>query len=476
VTEPTESGGGGLPSGAVAGTRWHKFHPATPFVKAAQMLIAAVLVTFLNSRGELLPVTIGAVVFAVVVGGYGVLAWRAASYAITSDSVLLHTGVLSKQQRHARLNRIQAVDVNQKLLPRLLGLASVDVEVAGGSGSNVSLEYLREADARALRAEILARASGLVIDDQPTAATATIKQTMTEVPVFVVTQSRVIGSVLLSTRFWSTAVVSIALLAIGSSGAAGIAMLLAVGAVVWAPFNATYGFTAAVSPDGIRLRHGLTDRRAQTIPPGRVHAVSIEQPLLWRLPGWWRVRANLAAYVGTSGQQDKIARINTLLPVGSCEEAVLALWLVLPNLGVENPGRLLAHALEGDGPSGGFLVAPRRTRWLDPFVWRRNGLCITQTAILMRSGRFTRVCSVVPHDRTQGLSIDQGPLERRFRVARFIAHSVPGQVRTSMRHLDADDALAVLIEQSDRAARARAVEPPEAWLARVTERDAMYRP
>ena len=34
-----------------------------------------------------------------------------------------------------------------------------------------------------------------------------------------------------------------------------------------------YGFTVAESSDGLRLRHGLLDKRTQTIPPGRVQAV-----------------------------------------------------------------------------------------------------------------------------------------------------------------------------------------------------------
>ena len=59
--------------------------------------------------------------------------------------------------------------------------------------------------------------------------------------------------------------------------------------VAWRRFAGAFGFTVRVSPDGLRLRHGLPEHRAQTVPPGRVQAVSLVQPLLWRGPaggGW----------------------------------------------------------------------------------------------------------------------------------------------------------------------------------------------
>ena len=44
---------------------------------------------------------------------------------------------------------------------------------------------------------------------------------------------------------------------------------------VWSRINQGANFRAAISPDGIRLRHGLTETRAQTVPPGRVQAIRL---------------------------------------------------------------------------------------------------------------------------------------------------------------------------------------------------------
>src|SRR5690606_16075050 len=63
--------------------------------------------------------------------GYSALAWRMTSYAVDDESVHLRTGVLVRQQRRARLDRLQAVDVLQPLLARLLGARVAHDELRG---------------------------------------------------------------------------------------------------------------------------------------------------------------------------------------------------------------------------------------------------------------------------------------------------------------------------------------------------------
>ncbi|MFE3253432.1 PH domain-containing protein, partial [Streptomyces sp. NPDC059209] len=52
---------------------------------------------------------LGAILVIGLIGlGYSALAWRMTTYAIDDESVRLHTGVLFRQQRKARLDRLQA--------------------------------------------------------------------------------------------------------------------------------------------------------------------------------------------------------------------------------------------------------------------------------------------------------------------------------------------------------------------------------
>lgn len=100
-----------------------------------------------------------------------------------------------------------------------------------------------------------------------------------------------------------------------------IGIMLSLAAIVWARFDREFGFTAAISPDGVRIRRGLTARRHDD-PPGRIHALRLTQPLIWRIFDWYRVditqagNAVSSASEKTEGLQVDVAS-DVLLPVGS---------------------------------------------------------------------------------------------------------------------------------------------------------------
>lgn len=228
-------------------------------------------------------------------------------------------------------------------------------------------------------------------------------------------------------------------------------------------FAGEFGFRAAVSPDGIRLRHGLLETRAQTIPPGRVQAIELTQSLWWRGKDWWRIKVNVAGY-GTEGTDTQ----SILLPVGPRQEALTAMWLVLPDLGTQDPAALVDEGLTGDSRTDTrFTTSPRRALILDPLTWRRNGFVVTERALLLRGGRLTRRLTVVPHERTQSLGLAQGPWQRRRGVASFTVHSTPGPISPAVHHLDAPDAARLIAEQAVRARTARAHQTPERWMETV---------
>jgi putative membrane protein len=516
------------------GLAWRRMHPVTPAVKGWKVLVAAFAVIAWNAADDVRDLAewlgprawlfvVGALVLVALVGfGYSAIAWRMTRFAVTDGAVHLRSGVVFRQQRQARLDRLQAVDVVQPLLARILGLAELRLEVAGGAGSAVSLAFLRESEAEELRAELLARAAGL----RPGRAAAAVPGTMatatapvlgpdgTPVPadphdgvppgvttgpdgapeagapdgdgwlgaapvaperqVYEVPVGRLLLSTLRSSAtIWLAAMIAALVVLVVTSGRfesafAVLPALLGVVSYTWTRFNRGANFRAAISPDGIRLRHGLTESRAQTVPPGRVQAVQITQGLLWRGPDWWRVEVNVAGYgAGTEQSQTE----NVLLPVGTRDEALLALWLVLPDLGTADPRALVDAGLTGRAGDGddaaGWATAPRRSRWLDPVGWRRHGVTVTDRALVLRSGVLVRRLVVVPHERTQSLALAQGPLQRRLGVASFQLHSTPGPVSPRVDHLDARVAAGLLDEQATRARTARAGAGPEQWMRRA---------
>ena len=179
-------------AGAAADGEWHRLHPLTPLARG-WTVVAAVLV--LLSQNAAMSADTGLTVTGIVLGSailiglaYGFMSWYFTRYRIEPDALRLDTGVLFRRSRRVRLDRLQAVDLVRPLLARLLGLAELSLEVAGGSSSEAPLAYLSERQAQELRATLLARAAG-VKPDAPEAD----EQVLVRVPL-----GALVGSILLS--------------------------------------------------------------------------------------------------------------------------------------------------------------------------------------------------------------------------------------------------------------------------------------
>lgn len=512
--DPSQAGGPG-PEGPALGNapvaapsddsvRWRRVHKITPFINAWQAITVLFVILFFNQMDTVLEVAqafdgptvlmvvlvvIAAILVAVVIAlVYSWLAWKRIRYAVSDDAVFYHNGILFRQQRHARLNRIQGVDIVRPLLGRMFGLSAVTIESAGGAKSNITVKFLKDDEAERLRAEVLARAAGLKgktsgtgvpgqIPEQPVFAVAPEREVYQLSPgdllLSMLLSGTVVGALLLTGMMIPTVIVQDSFLAM--LGALPVAFIGV--ALLWGRFAGEFGFTLAISPDGLRTRRGLLTTRAQTLPPGRIQAVRLKQPLLWRKKDWWRVEVNVAGYGQPENENNGVDwSRNLLLPVAKRSDALNALWLVLRDLGVDDPDTVVDAALTGTLGDGGFLHSPPSAKWADPIIWKRNGLLITRTALLMRSGRLSRKLMVVPHERTQSLAIRQGPWERKLKIANLWAASVPGPLIPVAAHLPEMVVLRVLFEQAQRARDARAKEGPEEWMRRVGVPETPYSP
>lgn len=494
---------------------WRRVHWVTPLVWSVKYLLIFVVVIGANIiddlRGliaelrspsdqdasaawQLAPYVAGVVLAIIaVIGLVSWLSWRKIQYAVGDEAVYYHHGIIFRKQRYARLDRIQAIDMVRPLLARFFGLVALDVQTAGGSGSNVQVAYVKEDVGEALRNEILARAAGVqakrgtsVLQDAPPADALTQGESANqsaryarapEIEVLSVPTGRLIGSIFASAV---TVVFLIALLGativvtvLQMPSLALIGALLPTALILlafpWMRFSGEFGFTLALSPDGIRTRHGLLETRAQTVPPRRIQAVEISQPLLWRPFGWWKVQVNIAGYGKGSDKENTATSIakNTLLPVGTLLDAQRVLWLVIADTGMDNQQQQVADFIAGSGTIDGFEHVESKVKWIDWFTWRRRALRVTRTCLLIRDGFFIRTATVVPHERTQSLAASQGPVERLLHIANLHAHSVPGPATPAAYHLPEARVQQLLWQQTERARKARQAEGPEQWMRRV---------
>ncbi|WP_394940548.1 PH domain-containing protein [Psychromicrobium sp. YIM B11713] len=456
---------------------WHRVHPASPAIRGWIAIVAVMVVlgrSFIEqlvqstaSRGERggdgLPVWIVLLVIAAAVLVFGVgfvFSWFFTRYQVTDDHVRINSGFIFRQQRQARIDRVQAIDVVQPLLARIFNLAELKFEVADAGKSAMRLSFLKVDEAKRLRAAILARAAGVRVDPEHPSQV----QEAPEQQILQLSPGRIIGATVFSVLSVSLLIVSLGLVVLVILGWWGaligfLPVLLGLFAGYWNAFSKDFNFRIALSPDGVRLHYGLLETRSQTIPPGRVQAVSINQGLIWRIFGWYRIQLNVAGY-GNEGEQNR----STLLPVGTVQEVLSVLSLVFPDPGVENPQAVFEAGLRGSAGAEGFQHSPPRAAWLGPFVWRRNAYRATRTALLCRHGVLTRRLQVVPHERTQSLQLKQGLLQRWLGLVDFELHSTPGPIRPLVRHLDLQTGRDLFSEQGARAATARRIAQSEHWM------------
>jgi putative membrane protein len=424
---------------------FRRLHPLTPVLRGWKVFAAVVAVALQQMYGDVSPGYLFIAIAASIPVGiaYGWLSWRRTHYRVGRDDLRLETGVLFRRSRQVRLDRLQAVDVVRPLVARALGLAELRLEVAGGSSSEAPLAYLSEPAAQQLRAELLARAAGLDHGSDP--APVAPERVLLTVPLgrLVEAQARTAGLV------GGLVAVVVMVVVAGVSGEVtllGLAIPFLLVAVP-AGLNGVVGqfdFTVAESPDGLRLRRGLLETRSQTVPPGRVQAVRVVEPLLWRSRGWVRVEANVAGYVG-DGQQ----RASVLAPVATRDEAARLLAVVLPGL----DSRQVV-------PQG----VPRRARWLDPLQWRSLAVGSDDRFLLVRRGRWRRETDLLPHEKVQSVRVSQGAVQRRLRLATLHVDTTPGPVAVVAAHRDASDARALLDAEVAAARAARAVARPDRWM------------
>lgn len=407
-------------------------HPLTPLMLALRLVPAVFITLFVVGSGILSRIPFPAVVTAamgtmLVVAlavGVGTLSWwRLTFYLDTDGDLRVDSGILQRQARRLQLSRLQSVDSVAPLLARLFGLVEVRVEVAGSGDSRAVIRFVTRSQADVLRAEILRRSKKEIeetTDDVPVSAE-------NAAPVAIVPSGRLLGGLLLRTTtvalFSLTAL--FVLFTIRTQGVTSLVFALVTGGVpLFAVVNEffTYArFTVRDSDEGLRLHHGLFQTQTRTVPTGRVQAVEITAPLLWRRFNWVRVTLTVA---GVRAEGSQIGRA-VLLPVAPREEALELLGRVLPGIDV--------NAIN-------WISAPRRSRWRCPIQWKFLAYAQTETYIAVRQGRVTRYISLAPHARTQSVRIVQGPWQRRLKVAHVCFDVAPGPVTVMAMNVDLADA------------------------------------
>jgi putative membrane protein len=356
------------------GSEWQRFHPLSPLLRGG-VTLAALAAWIIGNQfdtlfgaGSDLPAGaplqwLALAAFAAVSGVVLVawLSWRVSRFRVGESTLEVRTGLLFRQHRQVRYDRIQAVDIRRPLLARLAGLSEVRVQAAGGAGSDARLAFLPQGQAHEVRARLMALAgrtdealaapargtgvhpaqtpagtaapagpggpSGRGLPAGPAGAPgpATEAETVVRVPATRLVQAALYRG---RTVFLLGAVPTlVAAMALGRGGMVAFLgpAVLAVGGNAIGGLVREWNFELLRDPHGIHVRRGLTDLKASSVPVHRIQVVSVRQSAFWRLPDWWRVEVNVAGVGPSADDSDSV-----VLPVGTREEALRVVALLRP--------------------------------------------------------------------------------------------------------------------------------------------------
>lgn len=459
---------------------WHRLHPATPLLRGGLVLIAVGAFVFNSFRdalvnlfvpdgygfdegfdpvqraleeGTLLWFLLAALgVIAVLVVGFW-LTWRVHRFRITGDVVEVQQGLLFRKHRRAPIARIQGINVVKPWFARLFGACKFEVQSAG-SDANVDLNYLSSSVADALRFEILGRVAGRTQQREDGLAQAhgvagvardflhpdaeiehLAANSLVRIKPGVLIASSLLDTAL-PTLFWIGVPAASLLIFVREPLLLFTLIPAAIGAAAYVArtLGKRLRYSIAQTPDGIRLSYGLASTTTEVLPAGRIFAMSVSQPLLWRPFGWWKITFTRAGK-RTDPSSGDASQPNLLLPVGSLRDVETVISLVLPELAASD---LLRLGITGSGDRG-FVISPPRARWFRWFSRRRNGLAITSDAFLLRKGAVWRSLRIVPLARTQSFAMQQGPIAGAFGLADVVVHVVGTSFDASLGAMDAAD-------------------------------------
>lgn len=396
------------------------------------------------SRGPLIAGVVAAAI-ALIGGVSGIITWRTTTFVADDDEFRIERNFISKSSTRVDYTKVQSIDISQPLIARLLGLAKVHIDVGGAGG--VGLSFLTKARAETLREHLLRRMQAAKVgpveaSGELTAVEEPAEPEAEELVVAVPPRNLMLGTLVSIGALLSLLLAAVFVLVsiFATAPVTLVAGVIAVVGWVWSQTGKNWGFRMTRQGDTLRIRRGLLSTVTQGLRPKRVQAVAIRQDLLQRLTGLYQVSVTVLGY-GDPTSDDDASTNAIVLPYGTWDEVMAVLHAIWPGVDLNT---IEPHQ------------QPARARWLTPFTFRTHTWGIGEDVVVAQHELLTQIRSIVPHRRMQSASIEQGPLQRRLRLASISVHTTDGPVSLRLYHLDADLARRVFEDQLARARQARA--------------------
>lgn len=422
-------------------------------------LLPVVVIAASSGRAVLI-----AVVGFVISAAYGALSWWRREWSFADGVLRLDEGVFVRNQRRIPIERIQHVEVEQRLRHQLFALAAVRVETAGGSDAELRLDAISQTEAASLRSEVLAQlrsvaapAPATVDGDAPSPLPPpppSPPEVLVRLPTARLFVAGVLGpeivAVLVALGFVLDTVGDLGLdledvdLSDAASSATRLVLvvflsLLVAGWIAVAGLVSVvrkWGLTASIAGDELKVAYGLLRKNEFVVKTTRVRDVQIAQRIVLRPLG----RADLRVRTAGSGSGDssrvdvpmlsfaEIERIlNRILPSAVPLPAVVAAppaarrrslvrSTVVGSLVALATGGIVALQAPVAGVAVGLVVLGAAIAHGE--LWYRGlGLARTTGTVHSRSGALSLRRQIVPEGRVQSTGVRVSFFQRRRGLA-----------------------------------------------------------
>lgn len=398
-----------------------------------------------------------------------VVRYRRFGYEIDAGALVVEGGLLSRWQRVIPRERVQSIDVVQKLRHRAFGVVELRIESAGGAQTEAALVAVRPEEADRIRRWAAGAGVGEPAPAVKDESAALARLTGKDLLVAGITGGRVaVLAVLIgygqefvgedsfgriadfAEQLMPGATVVVVIAALAAA-----VLVLSLSLSIALTILIYWDFTVRMEEDRLVITRGLMEKRKAQVPLRRVQAIQVNENFLRRPFGLASLSVVVAGY--SSDAQDK-EESSVLLPLARRERAWRLATQILgapPDLAFlplpRSPGRALARqillsvlfgAMAGIagvvvlGPRGaaGFALAPI-TSLFSWVTWRSGGHGVAPGYVVVRAGALVRKTSIVPEANIQHLQLTRSVLQKSFRLATVKVH-IPGSNR---RATDLDD-------------------------------------
>nr|WP_250893951.1 PH domain-containing protein [Croceibacterium selenioxidans] len=415
----------------------------------------------------ILPI-LGAVLLLSLGGGW--LVWRKTRYRLGESDVRIEGGIINRTARSVPYERIQDVSLEQKLLPRLLGLVEVKFETGAGGKDELKLAFVTEAEGAALREAVrerrdgvrtgpLSESEGSLAPETRTLFAMDLRRLVTfglfefSLVVFaVVAGAAQQFDFLLPFDVWDAdkwmellagpghwiAGLGIATQAIAVSIALAAFSILGLVTGLSRTVLRDYGFRLEETPKGLRRRRGLLTRTDVLMPVHRVQALAVTTGIVRRRLGWHALEVVSLSQDATSGSHVVVpfAQMEEIAPVVT----VAGFALPGPEMSWHRPSpkyhfdnaamgvSVLAAAALAAGllgtllpflapmaqiAQGVFVLLAGFSAVREYFLWRHDRHAIDGRHVFVSRGWLAPRLDIASRLKLQTVEIRQGPIARR---------------------------------------------------------------